>query len=96
MIYTDSGQYIYVLSVCNFFFVPQDLIDRINSYFRRKLLLIGSNTLCHTFFLMKIISLHWNGASYTCKEKIWQKICRISLKGDECHICMAQLSLQSL
>ena len=25
----NSGQYIFVISLCNFFFVPQDLIDRI-------------------------------------------------------------------
>ena len=29
-----------VTGLCNFFFVPQDLIDRINSYFQRNLLLI--------------------------------------------------------
>ena len=41
-----SGQYIYVTGLRNFFFVLQDLIDRINSYFwriafQRNLLLIG-------------------------------------------------------
>ena len=51
----NSGQYIYVIGLRNFFFVLQDLIDRINSYFQR-----------------------------------------VSLKGDEYHIYMAQLSLQSL
>ena len=43
----NSGQYIYVMGWCNFLFVLQDLIDRINSYFQRiafqrSLLLIGS------------------------------------------------------
>ena len=42
----NSGQYIYVMVLFNFFFVPQDLIDRINSYFQRiafqrNVLLIG-------------------------------------------------------
>ena len=42
----NSGQYIYVIAFCNFFFVLQDLIDRISSYFQRmdfqgNLLLIG-------------------------------------------------------
>ena len=42
----NSGQYIYVTSLCKFFFVFQDLIDRINSHFQRiafqrNLLLIG-------------------------------------------------------
>ena len=42
----NSGQYIYTTGLCNFFFVLQDLIDRINSYFQRiaferNLLLIG-------------------------------------------------------
>ena len=42
----NSGQYIYVTGLHNIFFVPQDLIDRINSYFqkiafRRNLLFIG-------------------------------------------------------
>ena len=42
----NSGQYIYVTGLHNFFFVLQDLIDRINSYFQRiafqrNLLLIG-------------------------------------------------------
>ena len=41
----NCGQYILAMSSCNFF-VPQDLIDRINSYFQRidferNLLLIG-------------------------------------------------------
>ena len=31
-----TGQYIYVTGLCNFFFVFQDLIDIINSYFQRK------------------------------------------------------------
>ena len=51
----NSGQYIYVMGLCNFFFfVSQDLIDRINSYFQRIAFLR------HKFFLMKISSLHWN------------------------------------
>ena len=42
----NSGQYIYVTGLHNFFSVFQDLIDRINSYFQRiafwmNLLLIG-------------------------------------------------------
>ena len=42
----NSGQYTYVTGLCNFFFVLQDLIDRINSYFQsiafqRNLLLVG-------------------------------------------------------
>ena len=31
----NSGQHSYVMGLCNFFFVLQDLIDRINSYFQR-------------------------------------------------------------
>ena len=57
-----------IITAVNFFFVLQDLIDRINSYFQRiafqinLLLILASNTLCHKFFLMKISSLlHWNG-----------------------------------
>ena len=42
----NSGQHTYVMDVFNFFFVLQDLIDRINPYFQgiafqRNLLLIG-------------------------------------------------------
>ena len=42
----NSGQHTYVMGLLNFFFVPQDLIDRIDSYFKRiafqsNLLLIG-------------------------------------------------------
>ena len=42
----NSGQHIYITGLCNFFFVLQDLIGRINSYcqiiaFQRILLLIG-------------------------------------------------------
>ena len=42
----NSGQHMYVTALCNFFFVLQDLIDRIDSYFQRiafqrNLLLIG-------------------------------------------------------
>ena len=58
----NSGQYIYVTGLCNFFFVLQDLIDRLNSYFQRivfqrKQLIIGFSH--PTFLLMKIGSLHW-------------------------------------
>ena len=31
----NSGQYAYVTGLCNFFFVLQDLNDRIDSYFQR-------------------------------------------------------------
>ena len=31
----NSDQYIYATGLFNFFFVPQDLIDRINSCFQR-------------------------------------------------------------
>ena len=31
----NSGEYIYFTGLCNFFFVLQNLIDRINSYFQR-------------------------------------------------------------
>ena len=37
----NSGHYIYGTGLCNFFFVLLDLIDRIDSYFQRNLLLIG-------------------------------------------------------
>ena len=62
-----------------FFFVPQDLIERINSYFqriafRRNLILIGFQHLRHKFFPMKISNLHWNGAVSTCNEKLWPKV----------------------
>ena len=33
--YTIGFQYIYVMGLCKFLFVLQDLIDRINSYFQR-------------------------------------------------------------
>ena len=51
----NSGQYIYITGFCNFFFVLQDLIERINSYFQkiafqRNLLLIG---LCNFFFALQ-------------------------------------------
>ena len=63
----NSGQYTYVTALCNIFFVLEDLIDRIDSYFQRiafqrNLLLIASNTLCHEYFSMEVTSLHWNGA----------------------------------
>ena len=53
----NSGQHTYVTGLFNFSFVLQDLIDRINSYVQRNLLLIGF--LHHKFFLMWINSLHW-------------------------------------
>ena len=65
----NSGQYIYITGLCNFFFALQDLIDRINSYFQRiafqrNLLLIGFFLIsCHKFFPMKVGSLHRNGAA---------------------------------
>ena len=72
----NLGQYIYVTGSCNFFFVLQDLIDTIISYFqkiafKRKLLLTGFSHFTSQVFLMKINSVHWNGAVYTCEEKLW-------------------------
>ena len=53
----NSGQHTYVTGLFNFFFVLQDLIDRIDSYFQRiafqkNLLLIG------------VSILHWMEWSY--------------------------------
>ena len=65
----NSGQYIYITGLCNFFFALQDLIDRINSYFQRIAFQelasywLLSNKLCHKFFPMKVGSLHRNGAA---------------------------------
>ena len=72
----NSGQYIYVMTLCNFFFVSQDSIDIINSYFhsiasRGTCFWLVFNTLRHKFFPMKISSSLWNAAAYTCKEKLW-------------------------
>ena len=51
-----SGQYTYVKGLCNFFFIFQDLIYRIDSYFQRiafqRNFLLTSNTLRHKFFPM--------------------------------------------
>ena len=74
----NSGQYIYVTGLCNFFFVPQDLIDRINSYFQRidfqrNLLLFGFYHSTSQFFLMKIVNPQLNDSAYTCKQKLWRK-----------------------
>ena len=71
----DSGQYICVTGLHNFFFVPQDLIDRTNSYFQRivfqrNLLLIGFQHSKPHAFPTNISSLHWNGAACTCKEEL--------------------------
>ena len=62
----NSGQYIYVTGLHNFFVVLQDFIDRIRTilreyFFRETSFLLPSNTLCYKFFPMKISSLHWNG-----------------------------------
>ena len=117
----NSCLYIYVTGLRNFFFVPQDLIDRINSYFQRiafwrNLLLIG---FWHSTSLVfsdedKQLSLTWcciNLYGETMAEsrlwvsnikisillkKGWFSNVRVSLKRDEYHIYMAQLSLQSL
>ena len=52
----NSGQQTYVIGLFNFFFVLQDLIDRINSYFQKiseeLTFLLASNTLRHKFFPM--------------------------------------------
>ena len=62
----NSGQHVYATGLRNFFFVLQDLIDKIlifrEKLFRGTCFLLASNTLRHTFFPMKIRSLHWNGA----------------------------------
>ena len=50
----NSGQHTYVTGLFNFFFVLQDLIDRIDFYFQRiafqRNLHIEANTLRHKFF----------------------------------------------
>ena len=50
----NSGQYIYVTGLCNFFFVLQDLIEGINYFqriaFRETCFLLASNTLRQKFF----------------------------------------------
>ena len=50
----NSGQYIYVTGLLNFFFIPQDLIDRIDSYFQRiafqSNFLLASNINVTSFF----------------------------------------------
>ena len=52
----NSGQYSYVTDLCNFFFVLQDLIDRIDYYFQRiafqRNFLLASNTLHQKVFPM--------------------------------------------
>ena len=74
----NSGQYIYVTGLCNFFFVLQDLIGRINSYFQRiafwrNLLLIGFKHSTSQVFSdeNKQLALKWR--SITFKEKLWWK-----------------------
>ena len=63
----NSGQHTYVMGLFNFFFVLQDLIDRINSYFQKiseeLTFLLASNTVRHKFFPMYISSLRWNGTA---------------------------------
>ena len=61
-----SGQYVYVMGLLHFFFVPQDLIDRFNSYFhriafRRNLLLLGFQHCMPQVFSdeNKLLSLKW-------------------------------------
>ena len=63
----DSGQHTYVMGLFNFFFVLQDLIDRINSYFqiiafRETCFLLAYNILHHKFFpdVNKQPSLEWH------------------------------------
>ena len=63
----NSGQYIYITGLGNFFFVLQDLIDRIILIFREQLFtgtcfLLASNTLSQVF-PTKIGSLNGNGAA---------------------------------
>ena len=75
----NSSEYINVTGLFNFFYVPQDLIDRINSYFhriafQRNLLLIGFEYSNTRFFPINISSFHWNGVVHTCKEKSWWKV----------------------
>ena len=68
----NSGQHTYIMNVFNFFFVLQDLIDRINPYFkgiafRRKLLLIGfQHTNLQAFSnVNKQPSLEWHCVNWT-------------------------------
>ena len=60
----NSVQYIYVTGLCNFFFVPQELIDGINSYFQKiafwsnlfLIVLLSSNTCVTSFFWWKQVA----------------------------------------
>ena len=75
----NSGEHTYVMALFNFFFLLQDLIDRIDSYFQRiafqrTCFLLASSTLRHKFFPIKISSLHGNGTMQTGKDKLWQKV----------------------
>ena len=78
----NSGQHTYVMGLFNFFFVLQDLIDRIDSYFQRiafqgNLLLIGFQ--CSTSQVFPVVnkqpSLEWHCVTWKNKiiaESGWQ------------------------
>ena len=71
---------IFILRVyvtCSLFFkiwLAESILISREELFRGTWFLLASNTLRHKFFPMKISSLHWNGAAYTCKEKLWRKV----------------------
>ena len=70
---------VYFSVLIGFLFVSQDLIDIINSYFRRNsfcenCLLLASKIHHHKFFPIKINTLNWISPTYTRKENAWQKI----------------------
>ena len=79
----NSGQYIYVTGLCNFFFVPQDLIDIINSYFQRidfqrNFLLFGFYHSTSQFFSDENNqpSMEWLCVYKACKAETMAESCR--------------------
>ena len=81
---------IFMLRVCETFslflkiWLTQSILIFRKSFFRGTCYLLASNTVCNKFFLMKISSLHWNGAAYICKEKLWEKL-PMSIKCHDLH-----------
>ena len=94
----NSGLYIYITGLCNFFFVLQDLIGRINSClwriaFQKNLLLMASNTLRPKFFPMKMSSLHWNAQRIIVKRNYTQS--PVSIKCHNLHSFKEGVTLMS-
>ena len=101
----NSGQHTHFTSSFNFFFVPHDLIDRIDPYFQRiafqkNLLLIGfQHSMPQVFsYVNKQSSLEWHCTNWKgeiiAESGPWLSNTKISILLEKGRLCYVRVSLK--